>query len=73
MNANLIKALRSQKSKYATLNNLVLFGRVRCLIDKPKILGSLLIKEGTYIAILDVFGILCKDKDYFQLRQNLSI
>lgn len=66
MNANLIKALQSQKSKYATLNNLVLFGRVRCLIDKPKILGSLLIKEGTYIAILDVFGILCKDKDYFQ-------
>lgn len=62
--ANLLSAL-SRQGRRGSLNDLVLYGRVRCAIKKPKILGSSLEFAPGFFAILDCYAIKCKGEDYF--------
>lgn len=65
MDANLLKALEEQ-GKGGCLESIVLFGRVRCAIERPYVVGSKLkTSETGAFAILDVYALKCKGKDYF--------
>ena len=50
--ANLLSELKRQK----TLSGLVLYGRIRCAIKKPDMLGDLVAYPGGEFAIIDVFS-----------------
>ena len=54
---NLLSAINS--NKYSGLQNLVLFGRVRCAIEKPDFLNSLEASDDGYFALLDAYGVKC--------------
>lgn len=60
---NLLSAINS--NKYSGLQNLVLFGRVRCAIEKPDFLNSLEASDDGYFALLDAYGVKCLGQDYF--------
>lgn len=70
--ANLLKAI-SDAGKGNSLNDLVLFGRVRCAIKRPKVVGSKLetVDYGAF-AILDAFAIKCLKFDYFRDRNSVN-
>ena len=70
--ANLLKAI-SDAGKGNSLNDLVLFGRVRCAIKRPKVVGSKLetVDYGAF-AILDAFAIKCLKFDYFRDRNSIN-
>lgn len=58
--ANLLSALK----KYEKLTDIQVIGKVKCLIEKPTIIGTLNISEGNY-ALVDVYALKCFNKDYF--------
>lgn len=62
--ANLLEVLNRNKSR---IDNIVIFGRVRCAIKDPGILGNSIEipdKEG-FFAIIDAYALKCLDVDYF--------
>lgn len=61
---NLLSALSGQR-RYNGLQNLVLFGRVRCAIEKPSFLSDLKASSGGFFALLDACGVKCLGEDYF--------
>lgn len=71
--ANILKALEEQRRILAgtgrydiCLEKLILFGKVRCAIEKPNFLGSSTgASEGGAFAILDTYGVKCLGEDYF--------
>jgi len=64
--ANLLEALKKQGPK-GCLEQLIIFGRVRCAIERPSILGKTLKTSETGIfAILDVYAVKCNGTDYFK-------
>lgn len=60
--ANLMKSLYEAGSK--GIRDIVLFGRIRCAIKRPKIVGNVEISNG-FFAIIDVYGMKCLGTDYF--------
>lgn len=63
--ANILEAL-ARKGKGGCLEKLVLYGRVRCAIKQPDILGSSVkVSDVGAFAILDVFAVKCLGDDYF--------
>ena len=72
--ANILKALNEQQNMAsgsykgnASLDKLILFGKVRCAIERPKMIGgSIDVASGGAFAILDTFGVKCLGEDYFQ-------
>lgn len=63
--ANVLSALSKQGAN-GYLDGLILYGKIRCAIERPDILGtSLETSDVGAFAILDVFAIKCLDKDYF--------
>lgn len=60
--ANILRELNRNQ----TLENLVLFGKIRCAIKRPSILGdNLQVSNNGVFAILDVFFVKCMKTDYF--------
>lgn len=67
--ANVLEALDSQQTvgyKRPSLNNLVIYGKVRCIIERPSFIGKGLKADNGYFAILDTFAIKCLSEDYFK-------
>jgi hypothetical protein len=62
--ANLLKVLRDRNNGVKVLEDVVIFGKVRCAIKHPEILGSLEVGNGVF-AIIDAFAFKCQGKDYF--------
>lgn len=65
MDANLLEAL-SRQGRGKSLDGLIIYGRVRCAIQRPDILDARLetIPTGAF-AILDAFAIRCLQENYF--------
>lgn len=63
-NADILSAL-DRLGKYGSLENLKIYGRVRCAIAKPRMIGKLEVSSGCTLAILDAFAIKCLNTDYF--------
>ena len=59
--ANLLKVL---EKKSTGLMDIVVYGKVRCAIMKPAVVGGLTESEG-FFAIVDVFALQCLGEDYF--------
>lgn len=68
MDANVLKALNDAKDGYRrpSLNNIIIYGRVRCLIDRPAFLGEGVKATNGYFALLDAYALKCLGKDYFR-------
>lgn len=62
--ANLLRVLRDRNNGVKVLEDVVIFGKVRCAIKRPEILGSLEVGNGVF-AIIDAFAFKCQEKDYF--------
>lgn len=62
--ANLLRVLRDRNNGVKVLEDVVIFGKVRCAIKHPEILGSLEVGTGVF-AIIDAFAFKCQGKDYF--------
>lgn len=62
--ANLLRVLRDRNNGVKVLEDVVIFGKVRCAIKRPEILGSLEVGNGVF-AIIDAFAFKCQGKDYF--------
>lgn len=64
--ANIVKALNSDNKFYrVTLSGIVIYGRVRTLIERPKFLGNSVMEGSGYHAILDAYALKCLAQDYF--------
>lgn len=59
--ANVLKAL----SKKGSLKDLILYGKLRCFIERPAKLKGLDADGTGQFAILDVFAVKCAGEDYF--------
>lgn len=68
MDANVLKALNDAKDGYRrpSLNNIIIYGRVRCLIDRPAFLGEGVKSTNGYFALLDAYALKCLGEDYFR-------
>lgn len=68
MDANVLKALNDVKDGYRrpSLNNIIIYGRVRCLIDRPAFLGEGVKATNGYFALLDAYALKCLGEDYFR-------
>jgi len=68
--ANILEAL-SRQGANGFLDSLLLYGKVRCAIKRPDIIGSKVeVSEEGDFAILDVFAVKCLDVDYFGNNVN---
>lgn len=65
MDANLLEALNRQGRK-GCLEDMIVYGRVRCAIGRPYVVGSNLqtVPTGAF-AILDAYALKCQGIDYF--------
>lgn len=61
--ANLLELLHSGWRR-TTLENIVVFGKVRCAIKQPEMMDGLKTSKGMY-AILDAFALKCLGENYF--------
>ena len=66
--ANVLHALDMQKGGYKrpSLNNIIIYGRVRCIISRPSIIGNTIIDGNGYYAIIDAYALKCLGEDYFR-------
>lgn len=62
--ANLIYAIKSQ-GKNGFLKDIVVFGKVRCAIKRPSVIGTSVEAGNGFFAIIDAFALKCLDTDYF--------
>lgn len=66
MDANLLKALADETK----LDNMIIYGNVRCAINKPKFIpDSVALKDG-FFALIDVLALKCNGVDYFGKDSN---
>lgn len=65
MDANLLEALNRQGVR-GCLEDIIVYGRVRCAINRPDVIGSTLktVPTGAF-AILDAYALKCQGIDYF--------
>lgn len=61
--ANLLEMLH-QRGKRSSLENIVIFGKVRCAIKEPEMMSGLKTAKGMY-AIIDAFALKCLGENYF--------
>lgn len=61
--ANLLSVIK-QRGKRNALEDIVIFGKIRCAIKEPEILSGLEVKGGVY-AIIDAFAFKCLGENYF--------
>lgn len=69
MDANLLEALDregQETKKKPALSDMLVYGKVRCVINRPDILGNGIRDGEGYYAILDTFALKCLAKDYFK-------
>lgn len=69
MDANVLKALNDANNdgyRRPSLNNIIIYGRVRCLIDRPSFLGEGVKSTDGYFALLDAYALKCLGEDYFR-------
>lgn len=69
MDANVLKALNDANNdgyRRPSLNNIIIYGRVRCLIDRPSFLGEGVKSTNGYFALLDAYALKCLGEDYFR-------
>ena len=74
MDANVLKALNDANNdgyRRPSLNNIIIYGRVRCLIDRPSFLGEGVKSTNGYFALLDAYALKCLGEDYFICRANI--
>ena len=66
--ANVLEALDRVSSGYKrpALSNVIIYGRVRCIIKKPSILGNGVKETGGHFAIIDAYALKCLGEDYFK-------
>ena len=62
--ANVLKALKNQ-GRSGSLDNVVVFGRVRCAIERPYVVGNSLEFAPGFFAIIDCYALKCLGEDYF--------
>lgn len=62
-NANLLDVLARQ-GRTRAISNIVVFGRVRCAIQRPELIGNLKVDNGVF-AIIDAYAFKCLGEDYF--------
>ena len=62
--ANVLLALKKE-GRNGSLDNIVVFGRVRCAIEKPYVVGNNLEFAPGFFAIIDVYALKCQGTDYF--------
>lgn len=61
--ANLLEVL-SKLGKSGYIDNILIFGKVRCAVERPESVGDLKTLDG-YFAILDTYAFRCLGTDYF--------
>lgn len=62
--ANVLQALRKQ-GRSGSLDNIVVFGRVRCAIERPYVVGNSLECAPGFFALIDCYALKCLGEDYF--------
>lgn len=62
--ANLLQVL-TKKGRKGSLDNIVIFGRIRCAIERPYIVGKSLEFSPGFFAIIDCYALKCLGEDYF--------
>lgn len=73
--ANVLSALDRQTSGYKrpTLNNIIIYGRVRCIIRKPDIIGTGVRETNGHFAIIDAYALKCLGEDYFRDESTYDV
>jgi len=74
--ANVLQALDDQQSlsyKRASLNNILVYGRVRCLIKRPSFIGSGVKETNGYFALVDAYALKCLGEDYFRESSSYDV
>lgn len=68
MDANVLNALDKQSGSFRrpSLTNIIIYGRVRCIISKPSFLGDGIEETDGYFALLDAYALKCLGEDYFR-------
>lgn len=75
MDANVLSALDRQESGYKrpALNNVLIYGRVRCIIAKPSIVGNGVQETNGHFAIIDAYALKCFGEDYFREESTYDV
>ena len=77
INANVLDALDKEESKSsfyrASLKDIVVYGRVRCLIERPSIVGDGIKETEGNFALVDVYALKCLSTDYFREGTSSSV
>ena len=73
--ANVLHALDMQKGGYKrpSLNNIIIYGRVRCIISRPSIIGNTIVDGSGYYAIIDAYALKCLGEDYFRDEYSYDV
>ena len=68
MDANVLEALDRSGGAYKrpALSNIIIYGRIRCLINRPDMLGSGVKETNGNFAIIDAYALKCLGEDYFR-------
>ena len=78
MDANLLEALdevgkQGNGYKRPALNNVLIYGRVRCLINKPSFINEGIQETNGYFAIIDAYALKCLGEDYFRENSDYDV
>lgn len=71
---NLLNVLNNRRGySRVALKDIVVFGRVRCLIEKPGIIENAFRDGNGYYALLDAYALKCLGDDYFQNEAGYDV
>lgn len=81
MDANILEAIDEQERinrssgvyRRATLKDIIVYGRLRCVIKRPTIIPDNLKDGNGYFCLVDVFALKCQGEDYFKEGSNYDI
>lgn len=76
MDANVLQALDNQATvgyKRSSLMNVLIYGRVRCLIKRPSFIGDGVKESNGYFALLDAYALKCLGEDYFREPSSYDV
>ena len=59
--------------KRPSLNNIIIYGRVRCIISRPSIIGNTIVDGSGYYAIIDAYALKCLGEDYFRDEYSYDV
>lgn len=68
--ANVLDLLHKENNK---LENMVIFGNVRCAISKPDFLSEGVMLTDGFYALLDVYAVRCNGVDYVSKHENYQV